>query len=445
MYLREDEKDLTMQWFKPWSMDLDNYLEENEPAREIDIVTFPDEGIEYMIPDGKADTVSAFGKLLVGGGEQLFDIDGGRRTLYEDDPATAGNSSCRFRMWMAVPEGEFDTGGDDDAVFAIYQKGTARPLVCRYPVRKGILGIMGLLEYHDYGEYFVLIANMHPVERLRKHFTRMGNCWRYDFVFLPNGIAMSHPDIRAELSREHRLQLTFGDTFRPELSRFMVQCYDADYKLIGLNDDLKLMKNSRKVSIRPSGTFIWPDECCHVVLLHNLVPFVYIRIGTEDGKPVSTYVEMIGISDRFYWLATEVGCDSAITRRWNAIRGNRPAKETVLDFIAESTEYEYNLIAVPLSGPDMDALVCFAKIIYPEEQLECYDVAERMASGETAIKCLSDEKDETFPPVRVLCVTNIHLFETPEGEACLAAVRAFAEMENRAVIYQDITYEPYRD
>lgn len=105
-----------MQWFKPWSMDLDNYWEENEPAREVDIVTFLGEGIEYMLPDGKADIVSAFGKLLVGGGDQLLDIDGGRRILYEDDPATAGNSSCRFRMWMAVPEGEFDTGGDDEAV-----------------------------------------------------------------------------------------------------------------------------------------------------------------------------------------------------------------------------------------------------------------------------------------------------------------------------------------
>lgn len=444
MYKREDEKDVTMAKFKPWSMDLDNYMEENEPAREVDITTFVEEGTEYLIPEYKEGVKSTFSQLYVGRDNVLLDTSETCHTLYEDEPSGEGHATDRFRMKMVIPDGKYELTDDcrdtRDVVFAFYRKGTGRPLSCRYADRMGSLESVTLNEYRDYGEYFVLIANIEPVEELRKFFTRMGNCWRYDFVFLPNGIDMSHPEVTAELTKEHRLQLSFDNSFRAELSRFTVKCFDADYRLIGMNDDLKLGKGSRKVCIRPNGTFAWTEECCHVVLLHNLVPFVHLSVGTKGGNPVSAEVEIIGECDRLYWLGNEIGGDPSLTKRWNAIRGNRAAKKEVLDFISEHDVDDYQVIVLPMEGPDMDALVCFSQLIYPGELVECYDVEQRLATGETALKCLSDDADLSCSPVRVLCVTNIHLFDSPGGEACRQAVEAFGEMEGRAVIYQDIRY-----
>ena len=442
MYKREDEKDLTMRDFQPWCMDLDRYMEENAPAREVPMTTLSVDGTEYMIPQGEEDVKATFSQLYIGYEDNMFSIMDGSRTMYENSPDSDGHATGRFRMMAVIPEDAYTLPDnrlpEKDSILAFYRKGIERPLSCGYAVTNGAMGHYTLDECHEYGEYFMLIANMQPSAELQPFFTRMGNCWRYDYVYLPNGLDMYHPEVSARLSDEGNLQLSFDNRFRADLSRFMVQCYDADYRMIGKNDDLQLVKDNWKVSIRPAGTFTWPEECCHVVLLHNLVPFTHLFIRTENGLPVSTDVTAIGEYDRYYWLGTEIGCDTAMRKRWNVIKGNRPAKETVLDFIAEHEIDDYEVIAVPLDSPDMDALECFGNLIYPGQRTERYDVEERIRTGQPAVKGCEPTPGSTTEPVRVLCVTNTHLFETEEGGKCRKAVEAFGEMEDRAVIYQDL-------
>lgn len=442
MYKREDEKDVTMRDYQPWNMDLDRYMEENAPAREVPMTTLSVNGTEYMIPQGEEDVKATFSQLYIGYEDNLFAITNGSRTLYEDEPESEGHDTGRFRMMAVIPEEAYVIPDnhlpEKDTVLGFYRKGVERPLSCGYVEPHGAIGHVTLHEYHEYGEYFVLVVNMQPSAELQPLFTRMGNCWRYDFVYLPNGVDMYHPEVSAHLSDGGNLQLSFDNRFRADLSRFMMQCYDADYRMIGLNDDLQLIKDNWKVCIRPAGTFKWPEECCHVLLLHNLVPFIHIFIRIENGLPVSTDVTAIGEYDRYYWLGTEIGCDSGNRKWWNAIKGNRKAKETVLDFIAEHDIDDYEVIAVPLDSPDMDTLECFGNFIYPGQRIERYDVEERIRTGEYAVKGCATLPGSATEPVRVLCVTNTHLFETEEGGKCREAVEAFGEMVDRAVIYQDV-------
>lgn len=174
MYKREDEKDLTMRDFQPWCMDLDRYMEENAPAREVPMTTLSVDGTEYMIPQGEEDVKATFSQLYIGYEDNMFSVMDGSRTMYENSPDSDGHDTGRFRMMAVISEDAYtlpdNRSPEKDTILAFYRKGIERPLSCGYAVTNGAMGHSTLDECHEYGEYFMLMTNMHPSAELQPLF-----------------------------------------------------------------------------------------------------------------------------------------------------------------------------------------------------------------------------------------------------------------------------------
>lgn len=443
MYLSEDEKDITMERYEPWNMDLERYMEENAPAREVVMTVFKADDVMYMVPKKVTPTIGTFSTLLVGSVNHMLDLRENGNTLYEAEEHYEGQDTTCFRLKIMIPYGFYRLKPGmftaDDAIFAFYRKGIARPLSCRYAETSGTIESYTLNEPHEYGEYFVLVTGMDPAPELRKSFKKMGSCWRFDFEFVPNGIGMPAPYVTAHESDSDRLCLNIDGFFRHEFGRYTVQCYDEDYRLFDMSEDIHLSEDKQQVYVRLQDVNTKKESTYHVLLLQNLVPCIHVTIRMKQGKLATIAQEPIPESSPFYRLATDVGCNHDVLKAWNSIAGERAAKDEILSYAAKHDADEYGAIAVPLTRPDMDALVCFARLLYPYDLYECYNVEERIATSNVAVHGCCCTAEGMMPPVRVLCVTNVHLLDTPEGKACKTAVKEFKERKGCTVLYQALS------
>lgn len=423
-----------------------NRRSENKPNPSVELSYCKDGVDTYHIPKGKKWVRSHFDHLYVSTEGMYIHTGGTSNTLYGMEPLYKGHEPKHLSLRVHIPSGSYHLSQsylkNMDCLMGLYRKGYPEPMWLGRPDLSGALYVQ--LPYMEfiYGDYFLLIVNLKPGDDCRDKFRPLGDCWCYDFEFMPNGIYLPHPsDFSYTTVHDQALNLCLSGYDFTHLDRFTAQFFDQEYHYMGAAQDIQ---PSDVITPLPlPQDYLWTDGDYHVVLQHNLFSFRYLKLSCTSGHIKLTDTEHLPESSPFYRLSIDVASNDRVLETWRELYGCREVKEKLLQFCATHSldDYEHFCITAPpgfVPSPKVLAGLLYESHFYMECPVS--HLIERF--GNVSLKHLYNLYERENGPI-VLGLTGLSDLLTAKGQTLVKDLENFVTQPYHSLILC-CTEEEYR-
>ena len=416
-----------------------------KPASDrLEMTHYTEGSITYHIPAGKKWVRSFFDSFYMTAGGMFIHTGHEANTLYEMEALFPGHDPSRVSIKCCIPADDFHLSQafhkKPDCLMALYRKDSSEPIWLGRPELSGNLSVAIPYERYSYGEYFLLITNLSPSASCAHRFKRMDNCWRYDFEFMPNGINLEHPEIKAiQITADNGLKLSLGSYDESVPCRITAQFFDASYHFIGAAQDVK--PKGADVILNIPQNAIFPDGIYYAIILHNLFCYQLITLKCKNGCLSLKDCQVLKEDSIFYRLSVDVTSDDAILVQWNQLFGCDTLKENLLQFTAthDMDDFQHFAFSAPtgfVPNPKVLSILLYGVDYYKE-----YDVAEMVENHESVLFEDIFECRLTGNEPLVLAVRNIGSLFNPTGMRFLKELETCAQRANTSLIFCGTTDE----
>ena len=392
--------------------------------------------LNYHIPVGKKWVRSTFDSFYLTGGGMFVHTGKPDRTLYATEPLFSGYDSSRFALKCCIPAENYHLSQTyllrPDCLMGLYKTGTPEPLWLGYPTLSGSL--TAVLPYHryDYGKYFFLIMNLMPGKGCADQFTRMGEGWRYDFEFMPNGITMKHPSLSdCQMKENKKLCLQFEGYTCTAIDRFTGIFYDQSLNYMGSAADV--VPNASDVSLPCPAGRIWTDGTYHVIVQHNLYSYLHITLLCKKGKLSIDTAERLTEDSIYFRLSVDVNGNDAVLDQWQRMYGCGSVKQKLMEFTSTHDMDDYqDFVITAYKGYVPNSKVLTA-LLYGTQQYVEYHAAKRL---EQLMNAEGNVTEMSLPPKGpvILGVRHLDILVSPEGRQLLKELETLCNRPNTYLV-----------
>lgn len=396
----------------------------------LEFMYYKDGPTHYYIPKAKKWVRSTFDSLYLTDGGMLIHICEAceNRTLYALEPAFKGHNPKNFSLRFHIPYNGYHLTQpclkNMDILYVLYRKDLSEPIWIGKPELSGSLTAQLPYMEYEYGEYFLLIANLAPAPHLQQQFKKMDFCWRVDFEYLPNGIHLEHPEIEStKIQSNFLMTLFFNDYVSSGIHRFTAQFFDREYHFMGASEDVRPLGNQLPLTLPQK--YLWTDGDYHAVLQHNLYGYKYIKLAVCNSQVKIKEISPLSEDDPIYRLSIDITCNETNHNKWKTLFGCSEVKEKLLHFISthELDDYQHFCITAPEGfKPSLDIL---ANLLYePRFYMECNVSHLIDRFGTASLKTLFNYYERDSGPI-VLGLTNISQIFTDSGLGLVKELESF--------------------